>query len=141
MVGDLAFGRPRRYNLVDFYPARRFLHMGCLFCNLVAKQQPSTVVYEDDKVFCFEDINPLAPVHVVIVPKQHVDDLNALFRDGKMSIMEDMYRAVFEVAKRKGIDHRGFRTVINNGPDGGQIIWHLHLHVLGGKRLGDSLAG
>jgi histidine triad (HIT) family protein len=115
--------------------------MGCLFCNLISKEKPSTVVYEDDKVFCFDDINPLAPVHVVVVPKIHVDDLNAAYRDGKMSIMEDMYRGAFEVAKIKGIDHRGFRTVINNGPEGGQIIWHLHMHVLGGKKLGDGLAG
>ena len=62
--------------------------MGCLFCKLVAKENPSTIVYEDDTVFCFEDINPQAPVHVVVVPKAHVDDLNSMYRDGKMSIME-----------------------------------------------------
>lgn len=115
--------------------------MGCLFCKLVAKQNPSTIVYEDETVFCFEDINPQAPVHVVVVPKAHIDDLNSMYRDGKMSIMGDMYRAAFEVARIKGIDHRGFRTVVNNGGEGGQIIWHLHMHVLGGKKLGDALAG
>ncbi len=115
--------------------------MGCLFCKLIAGELPSTIVYEDDKVFCFEDINPHAPVHVVVVPREHVKDLNALYGEGKMSIMEDMYRGAFEVARKKGIDQQGFRTVINNGPDGGQIIWHLHLHVLGGRKLGDGLAG
>ena len=115
--------------------------MGCLFCKLVSKEKESMVVYEDDKVFCFEDINPMAPVHVVVVPKEHVGDHGELFRTGKMSVMADMYRGAFEVARKKGIDEKGFRTVINNGPEGGQIIWHLHLHVLGGKRLGDGLAG
>jgi histidine triad (HIT) family protein len=114
--------------------------MGCLFCKLIDKERPSDVVYEDDKVFCFEDINPQAPVHVVVVPKQHVENLNELYRDGKLSIMADLYRGAFEVAKKKGIDEKGFRAVINNGPDGGQIIRHLHLHVLGGERLGDDLA-
>jgi len=115
--------------------------MGCLFCKLVAKERPSTVVYEDDTVFCFEDINPLAPVHVVVVPKKHVESLNELSENGSFAVMADMYRGAFEVARIKGIDARGFRTVINNGPEGGQIIWHLHLHVLGGKKLGDGLAG
>jgi histidine triad (HIT) family protein len=115
--------------------------MGCLFCKLAAKERPSTVVFEDDKVFCFEDINPQAPVHVVVVPKQHIGSLNELPAKGAFAVMGDLYRAALEVARIKGIDVRGFRTVINNGPEGGQIIWHLHMHILGGKKLGDSLAG
>jgi histidine triad (HIT) family protein len=115
--------------------------MGCLFCNLIAKERPSTIVYEDDKVFCFEDINPQAPTHVVVVPKEHVESLNDLSKRNDFSIMADLYRGAFEVARKKGIDVAGFRTVINNGPEGGQIIWHLHLHVLGGRKLGDGLAG
>jgi len=115
--------------------------MGCLFCKLIGGELPAKVVYQNEHVFCFDDINPQAPTHVLVVPKEHHASLNELAEKGEMAILGKMYEAVMEVAKIKGVDETGFRTVINNGPDGGQIIWHLHLHVIGGERLGDDMAG
>ena len=114
---------------------------GCLFCSLIAGEKDANVVYENDAVFCFEDINPQTPVHVLVVPKEHYRNLNELAEAKKLSLMEEMYAGALEVARIKGIDEKGFRTVINNGKEGGQIIWHLHMHVLGGKQIGGGMAG
>jgi histidine triad (HIT) family protein len=114
---------------------------GCLFCNLISGKTDSKVVYQNDHVFCFEDINPQAPVHVLIVPKKHYLNLNELAEKGEMSVVSEMMNAAMEVAKIKGIDERGFRIVINNNEEGGQIIKHLHLHILGGKQIGGGMAG
>ncbi len=114
---------------------------GCLFCNLISGKTETEVVYQNDHVFCFEDINPQAPVHVLIVPKEHYQDLSELSEAGKLSILTEMHRAALEVAKIKGIDRRGFRLVINNGKEGSQIILHLHMHILGGKQIGGGMAG
>ena len=114
---------------------------GCLFCNLIKGEIETEVVYQNEHVFCFEDINPQAPVHVLIVPKEHYQDLKGLSDAGKLSIIDEMYRAVLEVAKIKGVDERGFRLVINNGKEGSQIILHLHMHLLGGKQIGGGMAG
>jgi histidine triad (HIT) family protein len=111
--------------------------MGCIFCKIVNDEVPSTKVYEDEKVLAFDDIQPQTPVHVVIVPKKHIGDLNEL---DDMDIWSAMLKAAQEVAKIKGIDESGYRTVINCGRDGTQIIWHLHMHVMGGKLL-DSKMG
>src|SRR4030043_172285 len=113
--------------------------MGCLFCNIINGKTPATKVYEDDTVFAFEDIHPQAPVHVLIVPKIHaerIEDLNS----NNSSMMADVFLAVKEVAKIKGIDQKGYRVIINNGKSSGQVIWHIHVHVLGGKdNLGPML--
>lgn len=113
--------------------------MGCLFCNIIKGETPSTKVYENDSVYAFEDINPISPVHVLIVPKIHVKNISEL--DEKNSnVMADIFLAVKEVAKIKGLDN-GYRVIINNDKAGGQIIWHLHIHVLGGKEsMGPMLA-
>lgn len=114
---------------------------GCLFCNLISGKTETEVVYQNDNVFCFEDINPQAPVHVLIVPKRHYLNLNELAQKGEMSVIAEMMKAAMEVARIKGIDERGFRIVINNNEEGGQIIKHLHLHILGGKQIGGGMAG
>lgn len=106
--------------------------MGCLFCNIIKGEIPSKKVYENDRVYAFEDINPQAPVHVLVIHKDHIDmieDLNA----GNSSIMADLFLAVKEIARITGIDEKGFRVIINNGAAGGQVIWHLHVHVMGGR--------
>ena len=105
--------------------------MGCLFCNIIKGETPSTKVYENDTVYAFEDINPISPVHVLIVPKIHVKNINELNQENS-SVMSDIFLAVKEVAKIKGLE-QGYRVIINNDKAGGQIIWHLHIHVLGGK--------
>jgi histidine triad (HIT) family protein len=106
--------------------------MGCIFCKIVSGEIPSTTVYEDDLVVAFDDINPQAPVHVVVVPKQHIGNLNEL---SEKEIWFSMLKAAQGVAKKKGINESGYRIVVNCGSDGTQIIWHLHLHVMGGRLL------
>ncbi len=114
--------------------------MGCLFCNIINGETPSTKVYENDKVFAFEDIRPLAPVHVLIVPKVHVEKIEDM-DVSSCSVMSDMFLAVKEIARMKGIDQMGYRLIVNNGKAGGQVIWHIHLHLLGGmENLGPMLA-
>lgn len=106
--------------------------MGCLFCNIISGQIPSKKVYENDKVFAFEDINPQAPVHVLVIHKKHIEKIEDLDA-GNSSVMSDLFLAVKEVARIRGIDKKGYRVIINNGTAGGQVIWHLHVHVMGGK--------
>lgn len=106
--------------------------MGCLFCNIIEGKTPSTKVFENERVFAFDDINPVAPVHVLVVHKTHIKNIDEL-NSNNSSIMSDLFLAVKEVASKKGIDADGYRIIINNGAAAGQVIWHLHVHVIGGK--------
>src|SRR5512137_404741 len=109
----------------------------CIFCKIVDGSIPSSKVYEDDDVLAFDDIHPMAPVHVIVIPKKHVPTLlDVPDEDGRL--MDSLLKGVLEVAKRKGIAKKGFRTVINCNEEGGQVIFHLHAHVLGGKKLQDE---
>jgi histidine triad (HIT) family protein len=111
--------------------------MECIFCKISKGEIPSAKVYEDDLVLAFNDIQPLAPVHVVVIPKQHLANLNDL---NDREVWFAMLKAAQEVARKKGIHESGYRVAVNCGRDGTQIIQHLHLHVLGGKLL-DSKMG
>jgi histidine triad (HIT) family protein len=110
----------------------------CIFCKIVKGSIPCSKVYEDEKVLAFDDIHPMAPVHVVIIPKQHIATILEVSED-RMAVMGAMISAVREVSRKKVIDESGFRVVINCNEDGGQVIFHLHMHVLGGKKLQDGL--
>jgi len=110
----------------------------CIFCKIVNGTIPSSRVYEDDDVMAFDDIHPMAPVHVIIIPKRHIETLMDVTADN-MKAVSSLMNAAREVARVKGIDKRGFRTVINCNEEGGQVIFHLHMHVLGGKKLKDEL--
>ncbi len=110
----------------------------CIFCKIVRGDISCTKVYEDDKVLAFDDIHPMAPVHVVIVPKSHISTLMDV-ETQKDNIMNNLIAAVQKVAKIKKIDASGFRTVINCNAEGGQVVFHLHVHVLGGRKLQDEL--
>jgi len=110
----------------------------CLFCKIVKGEIPSTKVYEDDHVFAFEDIHPMAPVHVIVIPKRHISTLMEVSAD-KMTDLMNMMTAAQKIAKLKSIDEKGFRIVINCNEEGGQVIFHLHMHVLGGCKLRDEL--
>ncbi|MCX5857275.1 MAG: histidine triad nucleotide-binding protein [Deltaproteobacteria bacterium] len=110
----------------------------CIFCRIVSGQIPSSKVYETDQVLAFDDIHPMAPVHVIVIPKAHIPTLMDL-TDERMKDMTALIQAVQEVAIIKKIDAKGFRTVINCKEEGGQVIFHLHLHVLGGDKLRDAL--
>jgi len=102
----------------------------CLFCKIIKKEIPASIVYEDDKVLAFNDINPQAPVHVLVIPKEHAESLSAV-KD--YSIFPQLFEVVNKVAKEKGIAKSGFRVVINNGRAAGMAVDHLHIHLLGGR--------
>ncbi|PYG89772.1 histidine triad (HIT) family protein [Ruminiclostridium sufflavum DSM 19573] len=110
----------------------------CLFCRIVNREIPSTPVYETDKVYAFLDIEPEAPVHVLIVPKQHISSHNALTEDN-VDVMKDIHLAVNEIVKKLGISDSGYRLINNCGPDSGQTVFHLHYHLVGGKSLGTKI--
>jgi histidine triad (HIT) family protein len=110
----------------------------CIFCKIVRGEIPCSKVYEDDNVLAFDDINPMAPTHVVIIPKKHFSTLMDIDTE-KNNIMNNLIAAAQKVAKVKGIDARGFRTAINCNVEGGQVVFHLHMHVLGGRKLQDEL--
>lgn len=110
----------------------------CIFCKIVNRQIPSTVVYENDKVLAFNDINPVAPVHVVIIPKEHIADVRALNPENA-SAVADIHLAAAEIAKKLGIADRGFRLINNCGRDAGQTVFHLHYHLIGGVALGPKI--
>ena len=107
--------------------------MDCLFCKLIAGQIPSKKVYEDDKVFAFEDINPQAPTHVLIIPKQHIGGLNKASAENA-EILGYMQLAAAKLGRERGIES-GYRTVLNVGREAGQSVFHIHLHLLGGRKL------
>ena len=110
----------------------------CLFCKIANKEIDSKIVYENDFVIAFNDINPVAPVHLLVIPKIHIKDLNEVENENEKYIIECM-KAIKEVAKITKIDKEGYRVISNTGENGGQVIPHLHFHVIGGKNLGDKL--
>ncbi len=107
----------------------------CIFCKIVAGEIPSTKVYEDEHVVAFNDINPQAPVHVLVIPKKHLASVNDLHADDA-ALMGHIFAAVQKVAHEKGIAESGYRVITNTGKDAGQVVFHLHFHVMGGKPLG-----
>lgn len=108
--------------------------MSCLFCKIIAGEIPSARVYEDDRLFAFKDINPQAPLHVLVVPKRHIATLNDLSA-GDDELVGSMVRAAAKIAKDHGVDGPGFRTVFNCNAQAGQTVFHIHLHVFGGRVL------
>ena len=110
----------------------------CIFCKIINREIPSKSVYENDKVYAFYDINPEAPVHVLIVPKQHIASHNELTTDN-IDIIKDIHLAVNEIAKQLGIADSGYRLINNCGADAGQSVSHLHYHLVGGVRMGSKI--
>jgi histidine triad (HIT) family protein len=106
----------------------------CLFCKIVAREIPASIVYEDDRLLAFNDINPQGPTHVMVVPKRHIATLNDLVA-GDDEIVGEMVRRAAAIAKERGIDAGGFRTVFNTNRDAGQTVFHIHLHLIGGRGL------
>jgi histidine triad (HIT) family protein len=106
----------------------------CLFCKIIAREVPGSIVYEDDRVLAFNDINPQAPTHVLVVPKRHIASLNDLTPDDDQIVGEVIRRAA-AIAGEHGIAASGFRTVFNTNRGAGQTVFHIHLHLLGGRSL------
>jgi histidine triad (HIT) family protein len=105
----------------------------CLFCKIVRQEIPATLVFENEHCVAFRDINPQAPTHVVIVPREHVASLNEA-TDARM--LGELSVAAAQIAKSEGIAERGYRTVVNTNRDAGQTVFHIHLHLIGGRALG-----
>jgi histidine triad (HIT) family protein len=108
--------------------------MSCLFCKIISREIPASIVYEDDRLIAFNDIKPQAPTHVLIVPKRHIDTLNALTDDDDEMVGELTRRAA-AIAADRGISASGYRTVFNTNRDAGQTVSHIHLHLLGGRAM------
>lgn len=112
--------------------------MDCIFCKIIAGDIPCSKVLETDEVLAFHDIHPVAPVHVLVLPKTHVEGIQALTAD-TLPLMAPLHAAIREVAELTGIAEEGYRVIANCGEGAGQTVMHLHYHVLGGRRLGVKL--
>lgn len=106
----------------------------CIFCRIIAGEIPGQFVYEGDTVVAFRDINPVAPTHLLVVPREHIDSVAAL-QPGDQDLAGQLLQACAQVARAAGLEERGYRVVANIGPDSGNQVPHLHLHILGGRQL------
>ena len=112
--------------------------MECIFCQIVAGKVPSEILYQDEEVIAFRDINPQAPTHLVIIPQKHIPSL-AHLSQAESPVIGHMVNIANQLAKREGISESGYRLVINCGKQGGQLVPHLHMHLLGGRKLRNEL--
>lgn len=106
----------------------------CIFCKIVNKEIPAKVLFEDDDIFAFHDLNPTAPVHVLVIPKKHIVGLSEAVVEDAL-VFGKLLVSARRVAEETGIVHSGFRTVVNSGPHAGQSVFHLHIHVIGGRQM------
>jgi len=106
----------------------------CLFCKIIRREIPGKIVFEDDELLAFEDINPQAPTHVLVIPKRHIESLNVL-ESGDDGIVGAIVRRAGVIARDRGISAGGYRTVFNTNRDAGQTVFHIHLHLLGGRPM------
>ena len=106
----------------------------CLFCQIVNREVNASIVHEDDRIVAFNDINPQGPTHVLIVPRRHISSLNDLTEDDDQ-IVGELVRRAAAIAKSRGIDAGGYRTVFNTNRDAGQTVFHIHLHLIGGRAM------
>ena len=109
--------------------------MDCIFCRIISGDIPSDILYQDEQVVAFRDINPKAPVHLLLVPRKHIESVAELSED-EASIMGHLVTVANRLAREAGISEKGYRLVVNSGPEGGQEVPHLHLHLLGGRQMG-----
>lgn len=106
----------------------------CLFCKIIAKKIPAKIIYDDEGVTVFEDVNPKAPVHALVVPKKHISTTLGIEAEDD-ELIGRMFRVANRIAMEKGIAERGFRLVMNTNPEAGQSVYHIHLHLLGGRPM------
>jgi histidine triad (HIT) family protein len=110
----------------------------CIFCNIIAKTAPAEILYEDEQAVVISNINPLTPVHMLILPRKHIDSLNEI-DESDDALLGHLLVVAKSMAKQAGIAEKGYRVAINTGAGGGQTIFHLHVHLLGGKPVGEGL--
>lgn len=107
----------------------------CLFCGIIKKEIPAEIIFENELLIIFKDIHPKAPVHFLIVPKKHITSVNDLQETDRQIISEIFFQAK-RIAKEKNIAEKGYRLIVNSGPDSGQVVFHIHWHLLAGRKLG-----
>lgn len=110
----------------------------CLFCKIVKGEIPSEKVYEDEEILAFKDINPAAPIHILIIPKKHIDSL-AQIEIQDEALLGKMHTVINKIAKEQGVLEKGYRLIVNCGRDSGQEVMHLHFHLLAGQKFGDKI--
>ena len=106
----------------------------CLFCKIIEKEIPSDILFQDDRVTIFKDINPAAPIHLLVVPNQHIPSVQEM-KDEDEGILGALFSEAKKAAEELGINESGYRLIVNNGPDAHQEIFHLHMHLLGGRYM------
>lgn len=111
--------------------------MNCLFCKIIKGEIPSQKVYEDDAVFAFRDINPQAPTHILVVPKEHIENVDGI-NSSNSAVVSKIFEAIPKIAEAEGLTN-GYRVISNCGPDACQSVLHLHFHIVGGKPLSDKM--
>jgi len=107
----------------------------CIFCKIINGEIPSTSVYKDERAYAFRDIQPAAPTHILIVPQKHIDSVNAMTNSDEQTIGH-LFSVAKQIAAQEGLAENGYRLIINTNADAGQTVFHIHLHLLGGKQLG-----
>lgn len=110
----------------------------CLFCKIIKGEIPCNKVYEDEEILAFHDINPAAPIHILVIPKKHITSLAHLEKEDE-AIVGKIYTVINQIADQKGFKQDGYRVIVNCGKNGGQEVMHLHFHILGGKKLGEKI--
>ena len=110
----------------------------CLFCKIIKGEIPSTKVYEDDEILAFNDINPAAPIHILVIPKKHITSLVHMEIEDE-ALVGKIYGVINKIADEKGFKESGYRVIVNCGKDAGQEVMHLHFHVLAGAKFGDKI--
>lgn len=110
----------------------------CLFCKMIKGEVPCNKVYEDEEILAFYDINPAAPIHILVIPKKHISSLAHLEKEDE-AIVGKIYGVINQIAEENGFKQNGYRVIVNCGKNGGQEIMHLHFHILAGKELGEKI--
>ena len=110
----------------------------CIFCKIISGDIPSKKIYEDEQIFAFYDINPLAPIHVIVIPKEHIESANKIDETNSKYVAR-VFEAIPNIAKELGIAEDGYRVITNIGENGGQSVKHLHFHIIGGAKLSEKL--
>ncbi len=110
----------------------------CIFCKIIKKEIPSAIVYEDEEILAFRDIHPVAPVHILVIPKKHISSIMQIEQEDE-DVIGKIYSVIQQIAKQEEIAEDGFRVIVNCGENGGQEVPHLHFHLIGGKKLGTKI--
>lgn len=113
--------------------------MDCIFCKIANKDIPSQVVFENENILAFKDLSPQAPVHILVIPKKHISSMNEINNENS-SVVAEIFQVISQIAKQENIKESGYRVISNCGEDGCQSVHHLHFHILGGKKLSETLS-